>query len=85
MEIDKHKPTTKTTRGSSPVPVLVDDVRDLDDLPEPEVQLVLQLRAEALLHLGELLDGAAEPRLLGRGQAVVPGVGLPAHRHREQA
>ena len=65
--------------SSSPVPVLVDDVRDLDDLPEPEVQLVLQLRAETLLHLGELLDGAAEPRLLRPGQAVVPGVGLPAH------
>ena len=77
--------SNKSFVGDLSKQLVVDDVRDLDDLPEPEVQLVLQLRAEALLHLGELLHGAAEPRLLGRGQAVVPGVGLPAHRHRKQA
>ena len=68
-----------------PVPVLVDDVGDLDNLTDLELELVLQLSCEALLDLGELLHGAAHPGLLGASYAVHVGVRLPAQRDREHA
>ena len=69
-----------------PVPVLVNDVGDLDDLPHPELQLVLQLGHQALLHLGELLHRPPLQVVAGGGEgAVVARVRQPADVEREQA
>ena len=59
---------------------------DLDDLAQPQLQLVLQLGHEALLHLGELLHRPPPDVVAGGGEgAVVARVRLPADVEREPA
>ena len=68
-----------------PVPILVNDVRDLDYLPNLETQLVLQLCSETLLDLGELLHGPPHLGLLRLGDAVVVRGRHPANVKRKHS